>query len=140
MYRRPPAMPLLPIVPPVVDHCSDPCANATAALSVFELSTAIVRGADWDGTSETRAGATSMPKIRPASGPFVASLQPITSAPASSIGSLIRESRCDSLNLKFIDPSLRNKKPPARAGGPASKAVTRRSPVALRHRLSPVLL
>src|SRR2546430_5269771 len=138
MEGRPASVPLLMIVPPVVDHCS---AAAAPLLSMpREVMTTTVRGAAWNGRSETRPGLIWIPSTRAITGELER-LQPRRSAPAITAPTFIRASRRDSLNLKFM-ANLPKAKSRQRALLAARRArqLTYRSPVALRHRLSTVLL
>src|SRR3989442_12415052 len=80
-------MPLLAIVPPVVDHCS---AAAAPLLSMpREVMTTTVSCAAWNGRSETRPGVIRMPSTRATSGDLELP-QPRTGAPAITPPNFIR--------------------------------------------------
>src|SRR5882762_2160109 len=124
-------MPPLAIVPPVADHCST--AAAPELSTPRDVSTMTLRSAACNGTSEMRLGVIWILSTRAITGELEM-LQPRASVPAISAPS--------TLHVEVMAQSPPENKKAARELLAAWRAwrSARRSPMALRHRLSTVLL
>src|SRR6266550_2526292 len=124
-------MPPLAIVPPVADHCST--AAAPELSTPREVRTMTLRFAACNGTSEIRLGVIWILSTRAITGELEM-LQPRASVPASTAPSR--------LNVEVMAQSPPENKKAASELLEAWRAwrSARRSPMALRHRLSTVLL